>query len=182
MLTRRAFVTLVDVDVTFSSDEAAGAATSVASVDHAGFANRPRIARVRGTGVVQVAQKTCFVGWAFTNVAGHTIMTSSTIETRLDGTVVHINLAIVALVAVDANARVTTLGIVTRGAVLAHVGPRCAFINVLSAKAPRVFRGAIAGIRADSIHASSPVLAEVSIAIVLVDVAARAGKTSRTRA
>ena len=165
------FVALVNIDIAFGSDVATGTTTRVASVDHAGLADRPGVTRVGIASVVQVAQQPRFVGRTFANVAGHAIMTSTAIEARLDGAVVNVDLAVVAFESVNANARVASFGVVAGGPVLAHVWPRSAFIHVLGAETSRVFGRAVASVGADAIDTSSSILAKMSVAVVDVDVA-----------
>ena len=165
------FVTFINVDVTFRSYVATGTATRVAPVDHAGLADGSCIARVGCASIVDVTQKSSLVRGTFANETGHTIPTCPAVEARLSGTVIHVDLAVMAFEAVDTNARVSTFGVVAGGAVLAYVGPGGAFINVLGAKASGVFGGAVAGVGADSINATASILAKMSIAVVNVDVA-----------
>lgn len=171
------FIAFVDVDVAFGPYVAVGAPAGVAAVDHAGLANGPGVARVRCAGVVQVAQEAGLVGWALADVRGHSVVASSAILARVLRAIVDVDLAIVAFVAVDADARVASLCVGARGPVLADIRPRGALVHILGAIASAVLVRTVTGIGVDPVHAFAPILAEVTIAVVHIDLAAGSGET-----
>lgn len=126
-----------------------------------------------------MAQKPGFVGRTFANIAGNAVMTSATIETGLDGTIVHVNVAIVALVSVDTNTRIASVGVMTRRSVLTNVRSGQAFVDILGTITTCIFGWTITGIGADSVNAAASVLAKMTVAIIYVDVAARAGEACK---
>jgi len=128
-----------------------------------------------------VAKKARLIRWAFTDIAGHPIMTGTPIKTRLDGAVVHIDLTIVALEPVDTDTRVTTLRVVTRGSILAYVRPGQALIHVLVTIFSFEFGRAFASVSLYSVNATASVLAKMAITVVYVDMASGALKALRTR-
>ena len=169
-------IAFVDVNVAFRTNVTARTTTSVTAVDHASLANGSRITGVGGASIIQMAKEASLVRRTLTNIAGYAVVAGAPIEARLNSAVIHIDLAVVALETVDTDAGVTSVRVVTRGSVLAYVRPHRAFVDVLSAVAPGVLGGAVAGVTADAIHTTASVLAKVAIAIVYVDVASFAGK------
>lgn len=169
--------TLVNVNVAFGTHKALGAVAVVAAGDHVSLANGSGLARVGGTGIVQVAEQSRLARGALAKVVGNSVMTSTTVETGLLGTVVHVNLAVLALEAVDADAAVAVLGVAARGAVLANVRIQGALIHVLSAVLASVLGRALTRVGTHAIDTSTPVLAQVVLAVVHVDLALVTGET-----
>ena len=103
-------------------------------------------------------------------------MASTTIEAGLLSAIIHIDFAIVALVPVDTNAGVASLGIMTSSTVLAHVGPQSTFVDVFGTVAAGVLCRAVTRVGSNSIDATSSILTEVTIAVINVNVATRSGE------
>ena len=103
-------------------------------------------------------------------------MTSTPIEARLLGAIVHVYFAIVTLVSIDTNARVASLCIVTSGAILAYVGPQSTFVDVFGTVAASVMCRAVARVGPNAINAATSILTKVTIAVINVNMATRSGE------
>ena len=104
-------------------------------------------------------------------------MTRSAVETRLSNAIVDVQLAVLALVTVDANAGISSPVIAASGAVFAEVRVNGAFVDVLGAVFPGPFGGTRTGIVVDAVDAVPAVLAQIVRTIVDVGVATVAGET-----
>lgn len=174
---RRAFVALVDVLVAFRTHKTTWASTSVRPVDYTRVTYGSCIARIGCTGVVEVTQQSRFVGRAFAIIRGHSVVTNASIQTRLWGTVVHVNFAVVPLVAVDTDAIVAALVVGTSGSVFANVRHQCALVNVLAAITTGELAWTRTRVRVYAVHTLTSILAQMTWAVVDVDVAAGTGET-----
>jgi hypothetical protein len=179
VFTRGTFVALIDVDVALCPDEAPGAAAVVAPGNHVRLADGPAVARVGRTSIVQVAEQTRLSWRALAVVVGHAIVTRAAVEARLLGAVVHVVLAVAALVAVDADAGVAVAGVGASGAVLADVGEYGALIHVDGAVFPRVLGWAVTSVCADTVRAFPAILAQVLVAVVDIHLAFVASEAVR---
>lgn len=171
------FVTLVDVDVALRPDEPLGTRAVVLAGDDVGLALGARVARVAGAGVLQVAEQPRPAGRALAEVVGDAVVAGAAVQARLLRAVVGVRLAVLALVAVDADALVAVARVGARRAVLADALVHRALVHVLGAEAAAVLGRARALVAADAVDARGPVLAEVEAAVVDVDVAALAGES-----
>lgn len=106
-----------------------------------------------------MAEQTSFVWRTFTNVTGHAVMTSTSIETWLLCTIVDIYFAVVSFVAINANTGVAAFGIVTSGTVLAHIRPQGTFVDVFSTIPTSVLSRTIASVSSNSVDATASILA-----------------------
>ena len=170
------FVAFVDVMVAFRPSVSTWASTCIGTIDHARLADGSSIARVGRTSIVQVAKETRFVWRTFANVTGHAIMTSTSIQTGLLSAIIHIYFTIVAFVPIDTDTGVAAFGIVTSGAVLAHVRPQSTFVHILCTIPTCVFGRAVASVSTDAVHADTSILTKMSVAVVDIDVATGSGK------
>ena len=80
--------------------------------------------------------------------------------------IVDIYFAIMAFVAINANTGVAAFGIVTSGAILAHIRPQGTFVNVFTTIPTGVLSRAVTGVSLNSVDATASILAKVAIAIV----------------
>ena len=87
------------------------------------------------------------------------------------GAVIHVSLAVLALVAVDADALVAALLVGASGAVEARVLTSGTLVEVVTAVLAGPLWRAVAGVRVDVVDALAVVQAEVALAVVDVDLA-----------
>ena len=152
--------------VAFRPSVSTRASTCIGTIDHARLADGSSIAGVGRTSIVQVAKETRFVWRTFANVTGHAVMTSTSIQTGLLSAIIHIYFTIVAFVPIDTYTGVAAFGIVTSGAILAHIRPQGTFVNVFTTIPTGVLSRAVTGVSLNSIDATASILAKVAIAIV----------------
>lgn len=98
------------------------------------------------------------------------------------GAVINVLTAVISSPAIDTDTLVTTVGVVTRAAVLASVGHQLAFINIISAKLTCELWSALAVIGIYPVHTGASVLALMTGTVVNVDVAVFSCKTWYTGA
>jgi hypothetical protein len=115
------FITLVDVEIAVRTDESLWAGAVVLAGDDVRLADGTAVARVASAGVVQVAEEAGLSGWALAVVVCDAVVASGAVEAGLGGAVIHVHLAVLALVAVDADALVTVVRVRARRTVLADV-------------------------------------------------------------
>jgi hypothetical protein len=123
-----------------------------------------------------VTQEAGLVWRTFADVAGHPVVALAPVKAGMLGAVVHVDLAVVAFIAVDADAAVAAVLVGARCPILADVGPERAFVHILGTVAARVLSRAIAGVRVNPVHAPASILAKVAVAVVHIDVAPGAGE------
>lgn len=152
------------------------------STDGVGVTVGAFLTGVTDAGVIQLAQQPCATVRTYTDERGNSVMTSGAVGTGSAGAVVDVLAAVVAGPAVDADALVAAVGVVTRAPVLARVGHQLAFIHVISAQLTCELRPTLAVVGINSIHAGSPVLTLVARTVVNVDVAVFTVETWYTRA
>lgn len=119
---RRSLLALVNVLGTINALIAGGTRAGERAIDWARVTNGVRVARIRCTGIVQMAQQSSLSGRAQTHKAAHAIDTGRPIKAGRTVTVVNVDAAIGSVPSVDTNARITANCIRTGGSVLAHRG------------------------------------------------------------
>ena len=175
------FVTLVNVDVAVRPNESFGARAIVFAGDDVRLTYGAGVARVAGARVLQVAEQAGPAGRALAVVVGDAVVARAAVEARLRGAVVLVLLAVVALVAVHADALVAVVGVGARGAVLADALVHRALVHVFRAEAAGEFGRALALVAADAVEARGAVLAEVVAAVVVVHLAPIATEACRLK-
>lgn len=91
------------------------------------------MARVAGTGVVQVTQQTSLAWCTLTQEGAHSIYAGGAIEACRSRAIVDVLRAVISRPSVDTDAGEAALGVGTRRTVLAYSWSESTFINVLSA-------------------------------------------------
>lgn len=137
------------------------------------------MARIRGTGVIQMAQQPGLSGGTSAVKASNPVDTSSPIEASRINAIIDVVTAIGSVPPVDANAVVSPVGVGTGGSVFADRRLLNALVHVrftiLTGKARRT----LAVIRVDPIHAGGTVLTHIARAVVNILLAIFALETWR---
>lgn len=149
--------------------------------DRVGITVRSLLTWVADAGIVQLAEQACAAMRAFTEKRGHTVMTSGAVGAGSTGAVINVLTAVVSSPAIDTDALVTAIGVVTCATVLARIGHQLAFINIISAKLTCKLWFTLAVISVHSIHTCASVLALMTWTVINVDVAVYPSKTWYTR-
>lgn len=122
VLTRRSLLALVNVLRTVDPLVARRTGASERAIDRTRVADCIRVAGIRRTCVVQMAQKSSLARRTAADKAADTVDTGGAIEASRTVTIVDIDAAIGPCPAVDTYARVTTDRIRARRSILAHRG------------------------------------------------------------
>lgn len=122
VLARRSLFALVNVLGAVDALVAGRTGAGERAVDRARVANGVRVARIRRTGIVQMAQQSSLPGRAQAHEAAHAVDAGRPVEARRTVTVVYIDAAVRPRPAVDTDARIAADRIRTGGSVLAHRG------------------------------------------------------------
>lgn len=173
------FQTFVDILIALCSIEPRRTVAGVIPADRIGVTPRSRIAGITGAGILQVTQQASFTRRTFAVKSSNPIMTCSSVETVSLHAVILVRLAVPSHEAVNADAFVASLGVLTCSVVHAGVG-QAAFVHVHGAVSPSPLDRTFAGVGVDSILALTPMLAQVSMAIVDILLAILASKSSWT--
>lgn len=137
-------------------------------VDRAGVADGVRMARVRGAGVVQMAQQTRLAGRTPAVEASDAVDAGRPVEAGRVHAVVDVVAAVRPVPAVDADAVVAAVGVGTGGPVLADRRLLHALVHVRFAVLAGKARRALAVIRVDPVDTGATVLAHIARAVVNV--------------
>jgi len=134
-----------------------------------------------GTFVFQVAKKSCLARRTRTLVPSNFIMTSSTILTRKQFTIVAVDITIASLKAVDTDALVASFSVLAGAVVLARVQSGT-LVNILSTVWTGPLSWALARISAHSVLANGTILAKMSGTVIYIVLAVTTAKTHRAGA
>lgn len=165
---RRSLVAFINILGAVDALVAGRTGARVGAIDRTRVANGIGMTRIRGAGIVQVAQQTRLARRAATVEAANAIDTGGAIKAGRLHTIVDVLAAIAARPAVHADATVGAVGVRTGGAVLADRRTQRTLVHVHVTVATRKVWRAIAAIVIDAIHTGAAILAKISGTIVNV--------------
>lgn len=180
VLAGRSLIALVDVLGTVDTLVAHRARTRERSVDRAGVTYGVRVARIRGTGVVQMAQQSGLAGRTPAVETTDAVDAGRSVEAGRVDAVVDVVAAVRTVPAVDADAVVAAVGVGTGGTVLADRRLLHALVHIRFAVLAGKARRALAVIGVDPVHTGGTVLAQIARAVVNILLAVFALETGWT--